>query len=307
MMVAISLAVDTFFKDPQSAFHPIALIGRLISFLEKRLYPIKNKRVGGVLLWIFTVLIAELITLPFYFLKGPYRIFVFSLFSFFLLSGKTLRDVSSELEVSLKTEPIERSRERISMYVGRETSELSEKDIQKAVVETLAENSIDGIFAPFFYLILGELLGIGFSLALLYKVTNTLDSMVGYRNDKYLDFGRFSARFDDLLNLIPARIGSIVLLFSGLISGLDFKEGLRIFLRDRKKHLSPNSAHPESVAAGLLRVTLGGAHTYHGKVVEKPTLGDFDEWDGTTLRKTNHLLLVFELTLLVIALLGELL
>ena len=166
------------------------------------------------------------------------------------------------------------ARKYLSYIVGRDTQNLNKGQIISAVIETVAENSIDGVIAVLFYMIGGYFLGIPALLAYLYKAASTLDSMVGYKNKRYLQFGYASAKLDDILNFIPARFGALVMLLSGAISGNNAKEGFRIFKRDRKNHSSPNSAHSESVIAGLLGVRLGGGNYYFGEYVSKPYIGD---------------------------------
>lgn len=171
-------------------------------------------------------------------------------------------------------EPIEagdlaESRKRLSMIVGRDTENLDFEGITKAVVETVAENTSDGVIGPMLFMLIG-----GAPLAFVYKAINTMDSMIGYKNDKYLYFGRAAARLDDLVNLIPARITGLAMVAVSAPCGLDGKNAAKIFRRDRKNHSSPNSAHPESACAGALGVQLGGDACYFGKRYAKQTIGD---------------------------------
>ena len=164
---------------------------------------------------------------------------------------------------------IENSRKYLSWIVGRDTKELSFEKIDKAVVETVAENTSDGVVAPLIFMAVG-----GAPLAFLYKGVNTLDSMVGYKNDRYLYFGRASAKLDDLLNFIPARLTGLAMCLGAFFTGLDWRTAFRIYRRDRKNHSSPNSAHPESACAGALNIQLGGDAYYFGKLYRKKTIGD---------------------------------
>jgi adenosylcobinamide-phosphate synthase len=169
----------------------------------------------------------------------------------------------------LLKDDLEEARKQLSYIVGRDTGSLTKEGVVRAVVETIAENMADGIIAPFFYA------GIfGAPLAFAYKAVNTLDSMFGYKNEKYMEFGYFPAKLDDVFNYIPARITGLLIVLSSLILGYDYKNSFKIYKRDRYNHTSPNSAHPEAAMAGALGVQLGGANYYFGKIVEKPTIGD---------------------------------
>jgi adenosylcobinamide-phosphate synthase len=172
---------------------------------------------------------------------------------------------------ALRKGETEEAREAVSMIVGRDTKELDEAGITRAAVETVAENTSDGMIAPLLYMAIG-----GAPLGFLYKAVNTMDSMIGYRNDKYQYFGRAAARLDDLLNFLPSRISGILMILVSRPLGLDGKNALRIFLRDRKKHASPNSAQTEAACAGALHLRLAGDASYGGKVHHKPYIGDDD-------------------------------
>ena len=169
----------------------------------------------------------------------------------------------------LKSGDLAAARKQLSWIVGRDTQELSAEEVTKAAVETVAENTADGIIAPMFFMFIG-----GAPLAFLYKSINTMDSMVGYKNDKYLYFGRCAARLDDIANYIPARLAGIFMIAASFFLNYDYKAAAKIFMRDRYNHLSPNSAQTESVCAGALNIQLGGGHFYFGKFVPKDTIGD---------------------------------
>ena len=185
-----------------------------------------------------------------------------------ILATKSLRTESMKVVKALENGTLDDGRKAVSMIVGRDTEHLSEEEVLKAAVETVAENASDGILAPLlFAAVLGPVGG------MCYKAVNTMDSMVGYKNDRYLDFGRAAAKVDDVFNLLPARISGFLMCLAAYL-GFDGKNALRIFFRDRKNHASPNSAHTEAACAGALGLQLGGTHDYFGKPVVKPTIGD---------------------------------
>ena len=171
----------------------------------------------------------------------------------------------------LEQDGLAAARTQVGMLVGRDTDRLNEEQVLRATVETVAENTSDGVIAPLFWMMLGGPVG-GF----FYKAINTMDSMVGYKNDKYLYFGRWAAKLDDIVNYIPARLSALGMILSAALLGYDGKNAARIWKRDRRKHASPNSAQTESVCAGALHIQLGGAASYFGQVHDKPTLGDPD-------------------------------
>lgn len=186
----------------------------------------------------------------------------------------------------LKNGTIEEARYAVSMIVGRDTSELTEEGVTKAAVETVAENSSDGVIAPMLYMALG-----GAPLMFLYKGINTMDSMLGYKNDRYLYFGRCAAKLDDLANYIPARISGWLMVAAAFLTGMDGKNAAKIYKRDRRNHASPNSAQTEAAVAGALRVQLAGNAYYFGKLYEKPTIGDkLREVEPEDIRRANRLL-----------------
>ncbi|MEG1821522.1 MAG: adenosylcobinamide-phosphate synthase CbiB [Clostridiales bacterium] len=277
MPIFISTFLDFILGDPKGFPHPIILVGKLIGFYEKLFYRGKNKKlmgfffmlavlgtVGGVLaliLWLASK------WMPLYWIISIYLLYT-------SLAWRSLKKETGYVFQALKRGNIVKARKMLSYVVGRDTDELNEEEIIKATLETIGENTIDGVLAPLFYMIIGYFIGIPVIFVYLYKSINTLDSMVGYKNDKYEDFGYFSAKLDDVVNWIPARIGSFIMLLGGLILGYDFKNGCKIWKRDRFAHNSPNSAQSESVVAGLLGVQLGGAHCYFGKEIFKPTIGD---------------------------------
>lgn len=281
-LIIIGVLLDWLIGDPRWLPHPIVLMGKTISFLNKKLNRGKHKKAKGfVLLFLVLGLTAGII---FFLQVLLYQVhfLLYLIFNLYLittsLAAKTLSIEVHKVKNTLMSGDLDQARIQVGYLVGRDTSELTEKEIIRATVETTAENTIDGVLAPLFYMLLGLFMPVIWLnpgiLVMLYKATNTLDSMVGYIQEPYKNIGYASAKFDDLLNFIPARIGSAFLLVAGMILGYDIKEGHRIFRRDRFKHKSPNSAHPESIVAGLLGIQLGGNNQYFGEVLEKPTIGD---------------------------------
>ena len=270
--------LDLIFGDPHWLPHPICLIGNLIGFIERnvrpRLEPNKGALLlGGALMVIIVLVISFVVPMAILLAAGmvsPWLAFALeTLMCYQIFATKCLRDESMKVYTALHNHDLADARVKLSWIVGRDTQNLDEEEITKGAVETVAENTADGIIAPMFYMFLG-----GVPLAFLYKGINTMDSMVGYKNDKFLYFGRCAAKLDDLANLLPARITGLVMIGAAFVLGLDGKNAWKIFWRDRYNHLSPNSAMTESVTAGALNIQLGGDHFYFGKLVHKDTIGD---------------------------------
>lgn len=269
-------ALDLIIGDPYSFPHPVRYIGKLISIVEKQIRKItssdKGLKIAGFFLWFIVVGatfgITTLVLQLFKFNKLAYFI-VNTILIYTTLATKCLKDESVKIYKVLKTGDLEKSRIQLSYIVGRDTKNLNEKEIVRATVETVAENTVDGIIAPLFYGFIG-----GAPLAMAYKAVNTLDSTVGYKNDKYYYLGFASAKIDDIANYIPARLGVILLSLGSLFAGFNFKDALKIGIRDRKNHKSPNCAFSEGAVAGALGIQLGGTNVYFGKEVYKPTIGD---------------------------------
>ena len=269
-------ALDLIIGDPYSFPHPVRYIGKLISIVEKQIRKItssdKGLKIAGFFLWFIVVGatfgITTLVLQLFKFNKLAYFI-VNTILIYTTLATKCLKDESVKIYKVLKTGDLEKSRIQLSYIVGRDTKNLNEKEIVRATVETVAENTVDGIIAPLFYGFIG-----GAPLAMAYKAVNTLDSTVGYKNDKYYYLGFASAKIDDIANYIPARLGVVLLSLGSLFAGFNFKDALKIGIRDRKNHKSPNCAFSEGAVAGALGIQLGGTNVYFGKEVYKPTIGD---------------------------------
>ena len=270
--------LDLIFGDPHWLPHPICLIGNLIGFIERNLRPRLEPNkcallLGGALMVIIVLVISFVVPMAILLAAGmvsPWLAFALeTLMCYQIFATKCLRDESMKVYTALHNHDLADARVKLSWIVGRDTQNLDEEEITKGAVETVAENTADGIIAPMFYMFLG-----GVPLAFLYKGINTMDSMVGYKNDKFLYFGRCAAKLDDLANLLPARITGLVMIGAAFVLGLDGKNAWKIFWRDRYNHLSPNSAMTESVTAGALNIQLGGDHFYFGKLVHKDTIGD---------------------------------
>ena len=287
--------LDLIFGDPHWLPPPICLIGNLIGFIEGNLRPklAPNKNallLGGALMVIIVLVISFAVPMAILLAAGmvsPWLAFALeTLMCYQIFATKCLRDESMKVYDALHNNDLADARVKLSWIVGRDTKNLDEEEITKGAVETVAENTADGIIAPMFYMFLG-----GVPLAFLYKGINTMDSMVGYKNDKFLYFGRCAAKLDDVANLIPARITGLVMIAAAFLVGLDGKNAWKIFWRDRYNHLSPNSAMTESVTAGALNIQLGGDHFYFGKLVHKDTIGDdIRPVCPEDIKKTNNLL-----------------
>ncbi|WP_196888708.1 adenosylcobinamide-phosphate synthase CbiB [Aureivirga sp. CE67] len=260
--------LDLIFGDPRWLPHPIRVYGNMISFGEKLLNKGKNRIFKGFLLVISSMI---LVGSFFFFITKflePYPVFyyVFSIvFLFYALANKSLLEEGKAVFDALD-KGLEQGRKRLSWIVGRNTEKLNPKQIRTAVFETLSENLSDGVIAPLFYFVL-----FGVEGAMLYKLVNTFDSMIGYKSEKYFEFGRFAAKLDDVLNFIPARITAIImLLVTGQINKLGF------LFKYSRNHSSPNAGYPESALAAILNCRFGGPNEYHGKIVEKPFIGEND-------------------------------
>ena len=289
--------IDLLLGDPRWLYHPVRIIGNSISFLEKRLrkwFPKtqKGERRAGALLVLLICMGSGLI--PFCLLYTGYKIHVllgFALETFFcyqMLATRSLKDESMRVYRELEKKDLPKARYAVSMIVGRDTAELTEEGVTKATVETIAENTSDGIIAPLFYMAIG-----GPALMFLYKGINTMDSMVGYKNEKYLNFGRYAAKLDDIANYIPARISAWLMIAGAYMAGMDGKNAKKIFKRDRYKHASPNSAQTEAVMAGTLDIQLAGNAYYFGKLYEKPAIGDrLREVEDRDICRANRLLYI---------------
>ena len=273
----IAYVLDLIFGDPQNIIHPVQVIGKMISSGEKFLLgensslSRKYKFFAGMILNITVISLTYGIT---YLIRRiSENSIIFTVAEIYLMytifSINSLAREGNRVYNILKEGNIERARKDLSYLVSRDTGTMDEKMIIRSTMETISENTVDGIVAPMLYMFLG-----GLPLSMTYKAIYTFDSMVGYKNEKYMDFGKFSAKLDDVANFIPARITGILIVIASMILGYDYKNSLKIFIRDRKNHSSPNSGHAEAGVAGALGVQFGGRVSYFGKEVDKPVIGD---------------------------------
>lgn len=297
--------LDLLIGDPHFIPHPVRLIGSLISFLDKRLncdvgYNISEKKLNLIkykrgMLLAFTVIFATfaisvIIIVAAYSINLYAGVIAEAVMTWQILATKCLRVESMRVYDALRTDGVDAGRRAVSMIVGRDTSVLDAAGVTRAAVETIAENTSDGVIAPMLYTAIG-----GPVLGFVYKAVNTMDSMLGYKNDKYMYFGRFAARLDDVVNFIPARISAYLMIAAAFIGGRQFdgKNAYRIFKRDRFNHASPNSAQTESVCAGALRVQLAGDAVYFGKLVKKKYIGDgLREIEYEDIKRANRLMYI---------------
>lgn len=284
--------LDLLLGDPEWLYHPVRLIGKYISFAEKRLRERGgNLRISALILTVSTTLLtmaAAALILWLLKLGGDVPLFIGKALMDWMgiavtCMAKEARGVGKALKLGVGP-----ARKQVARIVGRDTEGLNEEEIIKATVETVAENTTDGVISPILYALIG-----GPVLLWGYKAVNTLDSMVGYMDEKYRDIGWSSAKLDDVLNYLPARLTALLMALAARLTGLDAKNALRIVHRDHANHKSPNSAWSEAAAAGALHIQLGGTHLYFGKPVEKPTIGDDDRpAEEEDIGKVNRLLYV---------------
>lgn len=292
-MIIISLLaflLDSILGDPVWLYHPVRVIGILILGLEKILRKTAERlgtffnipdnsgylpEIAGGILWVLVSGMTFGTTAGLLLLAKRFRPeLAFVLETFWccqLLAASSLKAESMKVYGRLKEGDLPGARQAVSMIVGRDTEGLTEEGVAKAAVETVAENTSDGVIAPMFYMLLG-----GVPLMFLYKAVNTMDSMIGYKNEKYLFFGRVAARMDDVFNFIPARLSALLMVAAAYLGGLNGRKAWQIYRRDRKNHSSPNAAQTEAVCAGALGVQLAGDAWYFGKLYKKPTIGDPD-------------------------------
>ena len=305
----LGFLLDLLLGDPYWLPHPIRLIGNWISFLEKRLLGSKTeekhttseqeKRRGMLLVLAVlssTVFVTAVLLLGAYRLHPYLGAVIESIMTYQILATKCLKVESMKVYQELKKGDIAASRKAVSMIVGRDTECLDETGVAKAAIETVAENTSDGVIAPMIFTAIG-----GPILGFFYKAVNTMDSMVGYKNEKYQYFGTAAAKFDDVVNYIPARLSAWLMILASAITHMDWKNAKKVFLRDRYNHKSPNSAQTESVMAGALDVQLAGDAWYFGKLCKKPMIGDaIREIEPEDIRRSHTLLYMTAVLALVV-------
>lgn len=289
--IMAAYVIDLIVGDPYWFPHPVRFIGWLIKTTEKILRILVNslskrrthniarlERIAGTILAVFTISVTFLIVFLVLEAAKSFSTVLFHVLNTFIIytsfATRCLANEAYKVYETLIKKDIVKARQRVGMLVGRETDRLDLKDITRAVVETTAENTVDGILSPVIYAVLGSFWGIGAPLVYAFKTVSTLDSMVGYMNDKYINFGRTSAKIDDAANYIPARLSGLLIPAAAFVCGKGFVRSFRIMLRDRRNHKSPNCAYPEAAFAGALGIRLGGNNVYFGQVVEKPVIGD---------------------------------
>ncbi len=295
--LGVGFLLDWIFGDPHWMPHPVVFIGKLISLLEKgirKLFPDTpgDEIAGGAVLVVLVLMVSTGIPFGILLLAGlihPYlRLAIECFMCYQLIAARALEKESMKVWVQLRKGDLGKARKAVSWIVGRDTENLTEEGVAKAAVETVAENTSDGVIAPMLYMAFG-----GAVLGFFYKAVNTMDSMIAYKNDKYLYFGRAAAWLDDICNYIPARISALLMILGSFFCGMDGKNAWRIFRRDRRNHASPNSAQTEAVMAGALGVQLAGDAWYFGVLHRKPTIGDAGrQVEAEDIRRANRLMYV---------------
>ena len=282
MIVAVvAFLIDAMIGDPRSRFHPVVLIGNLISLLERFLRrdtdsPLKQVIKGGALVYaviISVTLIGLVIEISSFAIPNlAAQIFIQALVLSFMISPRSLAEAGRDIYLLLETDHLDYARKKVGWIVGRDTENLNEAEITRATVETVSENTVDGIISPLFYYVIG-----GLPLAIFYRAVNTMDSMLGYTNEKYFFFGRIAARLDDIANYIPARLTGILFICAAFLLRLDYKNAFAMMKRDAKKHPSPNGGWAEAPVAGALNIRLGGTNYYFGEPHFRAYMGEPNE------------------------------
>lgn len=307
---AVGFMADLLLGDPLGGFHIVVAIGKLISVLERcirKLFPqSKNGELCGGFITVLIVCVLSFgiswwICTVGYQIHWMLGIILESFLCWQCLAARSLYAESMSVYNALKRSDLSAAREAVGRIVGRDTAALDESGVSRACVETIAENCSDGVIAPLIFLAIG-----GAPLGVLYKAINTMDSMLGYKNDRYLYFGRVAAKLDDAANYLPARIAALLMTVAATMIGQDGPNAWSIFCRDRLNHTSPNSAHTEAVCAGALHIRLGGPSVYFGQIVTKPYIGNDDRpVEAEDICRANRLMFACTLLCFVIALLGK--
>lgn len=306
-VIILAFLLDLLFGDPRWLYHPVQAIGKTALFFEKISRVLfSNKRVGGFLTVIFTIGITMIVLSGLLYLCAQYSKYLFYTVAVIVLyTSVATRDlIRHSVNIYKAMAPVldlKEARSRLSWIVGRDTRELDEKAVVRATVESVAENLVDGITAPLIWALFFSCfssnsetcVALAATGAYFYKSVNTMDSMFGYKNEKFLDFGFFAAKLDDLVNFIPARLTGVMIISASFLGRLNWRECARVFVIDRKNHTSPNAGHPEAAFAGALGIQLGGSSCYGGKMVEKPSLGvSVKEVEPKDIKRANRLALI---------------
>ena len=294
LTTAAAFLLDTLIGDPRSKLHPVVLMGNLISLLEKILLRAEDRAAvkiikGGVLV-VIVLAVNFVIGAAIEFEAASLglmtaEVFINALVLSFMISPRSLAEAGREIHDLLMLGNIVEARRKVGWIVGRDTDRLNEPEIVRATVETIAENTVDGIISPLFWFLIG-----GLPCAIAYRAANTMDSMIGYKNDKYLHFGRIAARLDDVLNYIPARLTAILFITAALILHLDYRNAINMIRRDAKKHPSPNGGYAEAAVAGALDIRLGGFNSYFGRQTFRAYMGEAIE-----VLASNHIMLAIRM------------
>ncbi|MCI5752750.1 MAG: adenosylcobinamide-phosphate synthase CbiB [Oscillospiraceae bacterium] len=303
MPLICGFVLDLILGDPYNLPHPVRLMGKCISALEgffRRIMP-NSLRTGGTYLALIMITLSGLI--PMIILWACYSAnlwlgaIVETVLVYYMLAARCLSDECMKVYRAAEEHDLDKARRAVSMIVGRDVDKLDEKGVLKAAVETAAENTSDGECAPLFYMGIG-----GAVFGFIYKAANTMDSMIGYKNEKYIEFGRFAAKLDDVMNYIPSRLSALMMILAAYILKLDGKAAYRIWKRDRDSQPSPNSAQTESAAAGALGLELLGDAYYFGKLHHKNTIGDSTrEIEPNDIRRMNRLMYMTSVLMLILA------
>lgn len=293
-LIYIAMVLDVLFGDPQKLYHPVMAIGWFIKSFERVVLK-KNKtkrflKISGLFLWLSTVLGAFFsVVLILWVANEIHPLLSTSLKVILLWLGiavNSLKKESTKVMDSLLKDNLPKARKDLSYIVGRDTVEMDSTAVIKATVETVAENTSDGVIAPLFFALVG-----GAPLLWAYKAVNTLDSMVGYKNEKYSDFGYYSAKLDDVFNYVPARVSAIMMIIASLAPRYSFKDSAQVWFKDSQNHKSPNAGHPESATAGALGIELGGDSSYLGMIIKKPIIGiPHKSPEANDIKKVNNLM-----------------
>jgi len=303
IILPAAFLLDLILGDPQFLPHPIRWMGKAIELLEPAFRKVsKSLYVSGTFFAILLILATWAITFIFvifaYKLSLMLGIVIEIVIIYWCISARSLRQSAMEVSRSLVSNKIDEAKKKVSLIVGRDVEKLTERGIVKSTIETVAENLVDGVISPLFFAVIG-----GAPLAIAYKMVNTLDSMVGYKNDKYIHFGKAAARIDDIANFIPARVCVPVISFAAQILSGKGLPALKTAIKEGKNHSSPNAGFPEASFAGAMGVKLGGPNYYHGKLVHKPYIGKlFGEADIEHIKKACDLMMLSSVLWLVILL-----